>query len=465
MDDASRLGRTAVVIGASVAGLLAARVLQDRFDTVVLVERDRLPAGPAPRKGTPHAAHPHGLLARGREVLEALFPGFTQALLDQGAVGGDMQRDVAFVAGRHRLAAGVCGHGGLGVSRLALEAELRRRVRALPRVQLRDGVELLAPITADGGHSVIGVRVQADGGEPEALAADLVVDCSGRASRTPAWLSSWGFAPPAEERVEIGLVYASAWFRREGALAQGAGVAVTALVGSATADQPRPSVLIAQEPGADGVPRWVLGVGGYRGDHPQATPEGLCERAAALGIPELLRVAQDGRREGEVMRYHFAHSLRRHYERLKRFPAGYLVMGDAIASFNPVYGQGMTVAACEALALREALADGLEGLAPRFFRRAARVIDVPWQLAVGGDLSIDAVPGQRPLVVRLLNAYVARLQRAAVHDAALAWAFVRVVNLLAPPQSLFAPRVLWRVLVGAHRPAAAPVAVATLFRS
>ena len=121
-------------------------------------------------------------------------------------------------------------------------------------------------------------------------------------------------------------------------------------------------------------------------------------------------------------------------------------MGDALTSFNPIYGQGMTVAACEALALREALAGGEAGLARRFFRTAARVIDIAWQLAVGGDLSLDMVPGKRPLALRIVNAYVARIYRAAPHDAEVSAAFQRVVHMLAPPQSLFAPPLMWRVL-------------------
>jgi 2-polyprenyl-6-methoxyphenol hydroxylase-like FAD-dependent oxidoreductase len=141
------------------------------------------------------------------------------------------------------------------------------------------------------------------------------------------------------------------------------------------------------------------------------------------------------------------HSQRRHYEKLARFPAGFLVMGDALTSFNPIYGQGMTVAACEALVLREQLALGPDGLARRFFRAAAKVIDIPWQLAVGGDLSLNMVPGKRPLAVRVVNAYVARIYQVAPHDAEVSAAFQKVVHMLHGPQTLFAPRILWRVLV------------------
>ena len=131
-------------------------------------------------------------------------------------------------------------------------------------------------------------------------------------------------------------------------------------------------------------------------------------------------------------------------------------MGDALASFNPIYGQGMTVAACEALTLRAALAKGLDGLATRHFKSAARVIEVPWRLAVGGDLALPQVPGPRPFPVNLINAYVARVQRVAVDDAVVATAFVKVMHMVASPPSLFAPALLWRVWRG-RRLAETPV--------
>lgn len=160
-----------------------------------------------------------------------------------------------------------------------------------------------------------------------------------------------------------------------------------------------------------------------------------------------MKITHEGELIGEVLRYQMPHSLRRRFERLRRLPRGLLVLGDALTSFNPIYGQGMTIAACEALALQQELEQhGPEVEARRFFRAAARLIDNPWQVAVGGDLSIDSVPGHRPLAVRLINAYIARLYRVAPHDALVSLAFQRVVHLLDQPPALFAPRVLWRVL-------------------
>lgn len=444
-------GRRAAVIGASIAGLLAARILAEHFDEVVLLERDELPEGAAPRKGTPQAVQPHGLLARGRQVLDELFPGFSAALVAQGALYGDAGGEVAVDASGRRLARATLGVDALAVSRLAIEAELRRRVRALPRVRLLTGVDVLAPRHEAG--RITGLRWQArdasslEAAEPQSLATALVVDCSGRASRSPAWLREWGYAAPAEERVQVGIAYTSAYFRRAPGKPP-----LACVIGAATAELPRPSILIAQEPDAQGRERWVAGVGGYAGDHVAPDRMAMAERARQINHPEIAALAEHGEMIGEPMRYGFPHSQRRRYERLARFPLGYLVMGDAIASFNPIYGQGMTVAACEALALRAALGRGPQGLARRFFKAAARVVDGPWQIAVGGDLALPAVPGPRPFPTRLVNAYLANLQRVAVHDAVLAGAFMKVVQMLAPPGSLMAPRLMWRVWRGTRRP-------------
>lgn len=454
-DQATFTGTRAVVLGASIAGLLAARVLSDHFDEVVLLERDTLPVGPQPRKGTPHAVHPHGLLARGLQVLESLFPGFSSSMLDRGGLQGDMTSDVGFEANRERFAD--C-HGGLQAlvaSRLAIEAELRSRVLGRPNIRAITGVSVLAPVHAT--HRVVAARYREEpGGAAHELAADLIVDCSGRGSHAPQWLREWGYTGLKEERVEIGIGYTSAYFKREGALAIGTGLQKVAVFGAVTNAQPRPGVLLAQEPDAQGTPRWVASVGGFRGDQAEASLEGLRAHARSIGSPELRKVTHDGELLGAVMRYQMPHSQRRRFEHLRRLPKGFLVMGDAITSFNPIYGQGMTVAACEALALQDELARSGRDVNPqRFFRATAKVIDTPWQVAVGGDLSIDRVPGHRGLAVRFVNAYIGRLYRVAPHDPVVSLAFQRVVHMLDEPVSLFKPSVVWRAL--RHRPAAAHI--------
>ncbi len=182
-------------------------------------------------------------------------------------------------------------------------------------------------------------------------------------------------------------------------------------------------------------------------------------RACLVGVSEIASLAERGEAIGPVIRYGFPHSQRRRYERLQRFPRGYLLLGDALASFNPIYGQGMTAAACQAIALEAALTGGEDGLARRFFRGAAKAIDAPWQLAVGSDLALPSVPGPRPLATRVINRYIARLQRAAVHDPQVSVAFIRVIHLVAAPASLFAPRVFLRVMFRAGRRAAVTAAL------
>lgn len=453
------LGHRAIVMGASMAGLLAARVLAERFREVWLLERDVLPAGALPRKGTPQAHHAHGLLARGCQILETLFPGYVAALVAQGALTGDLLANAPFVASGHRFATGRGGARGIACSRLAIEAEVRRRVLQLPPVRLLQDVDVLHPVLDTQRSMITGVRLRhRTSGAEEALDGELVVDCTGRGSRTPDWLRNNGYDEPFEERVTVAIGYATAYLRRDPRMAPD----IAALIFAATPDLPLPGVLLAQEPAGDSVPRWVVTLGGYAGDHPVPELDAMRERARRMGEPTLVRVLGESELLAPVTRYAFPFSQRRRYERLQRFPQRLLVLGDAMASFNPVYGQGMTVAACQAMALRSGLGTSLAGIHERFFKEAAHAIDTPWQLAVGADLAIPAVTGPRPPQVRAINGYMKHLMQVAAHDPKVALAFVRVAHLLSPPASLFAPPVAARVLWGSrhheHHAEAAPVA-------
>lgn len=420
-------GRHAVVIGGSMAGLLAARALADRFEQVTLIERDELPSGPAPRKGVPQSRQTHGLLAGGRELLDQLFPGMTADLIREGAVPGDMLADSWWFLEGGWLARERSGLGGLLMSRPLLEHAVRRRVQVLSNLSTRQGnVDALM----HRGGCVTGVQV--DG---QALPADLVVDATGRGSRTPQWLDAWGYERPVEERVTVGIKYTTRLFRRSDGLGEPVAVIVPP-----TPDGKAGGVMLAQEGG-----RWTVTMVSSFGAAPPTDLAGFLDFARRLPSPAIYSHIQEAEPIGDAQTYSFPASVRTRYERLARFPERLLVIGDALCSFNPIYGQGMTVAAFEALALDKAVASGLDGLPRRFFAAAAAVVDVPWQLAVGGDLRIPEVVGARTRMGSILGWYIARLHEAAHTDARLALAFMRVANLVRPPQTLLSPGALVRV--------------------
>jgi 2-polyprenyl-6-methoxyphenol hydroxylase-like FAD-dependent oxidoreductase len=442
-----QIGDRAVVLGASMAGLLAARVLADAYAQVTVIDRDDLPQTPMHRRGVPHGRHIHGLLARGQQALEELFPGFTAELVAQGVPAGDLLANGRLYFSGHRLRQAHTGLMVLSASRPMLEGHVRARVRALPNVRFIDRCDVVGLATTPDGRRVTGARVlrRADGSAEELLAADLVVDATGRGSRIPAWLEALGYPRPPKEQVRIGLGYATRIYRqRPGAL--GGDLAV---LQAATPQHPRTGALQVLE--GD---RWLLTLAGILGDHPPTDPDGFLAFARSLQFPDLYETVRDAEPLDDPVSFRFPASVRHRYERLDRFPDGLLVVGDAVCSFNPVYGQGMSVAALEALTLRRHLQRGIQPQPRRFLRDLARLVDVPWDMAAGGDLVFPGVPGRRTLKVRLVSAYLTRLHAAAAHDAHLATTFVRVAGLVAPPQSLLRPGIVVRVLRNGLGPAA-----------
>jgi 2-polyprenyl-6-methoxyphenol hydroxylase-like FAD-dependent oxidoreductase len=436
------IGKHAVVLGASMAGLAAARVLADVYERVTVLERDALPGAAAHRKGVPQSHHAHGLLAAGRVALEELFPGLTDELVANGALSGDLQAQSRWSNQGLRLCPGPSGLQGIALSRPLLEGSIRERVRALPNVWVVDRCVAAGLVGSPDGRRVCGVRVlrRADSSAEEVLEADLVVDATGRGSRSPLWLEALGYPRPAEDEVRVGVAYASRVYRRRRDHADGD----RAVVVAATVERPRGGAMLAME--GD---RWMVTLNGYLGQRPPTDPDGFVAFAAGLPAPDIFEVISDAEPLGEVLPARYPASVRRRYERLDRFPEGYLVTGDAVCGFNPIYGQGMSVAALEALTLRECLRAGpAAGLARRFFAKAARIVDIPWGIAVGADLRFPGIHGARTAKVRLVNAYLARFHVAAATDPVLGGAFLRVVNLMDRPESLLGPTIALRVLRG-----------------
>jgi 2-polyprenyl-6-methoxyphenol hydroxylase-like FAD-dependent oxidoreductase len=356
----------------------------------------------------------------------------------------DLQADVRWYNDGHRLCQAPAGLTALMASRPLLEGRIRDRVRALGNVRVVDRCTVTGLAATPDGRGVGGVRVVRRSGSGEELVrADLVVDATGRGSHSPAWLEELGNRRPVEEQVRVGITYVTRVYERRPHHLGGNVAAVVA----ATSELRRGGAILATE--GD---RWIVTLFGYLGEQPPVDREGFVAFAATMAAPDIFEVIRDAEPLDDARVTHYPANLRRRYERLDRFPDGLLVVGDAVCSFNPIYGQGMSVAAREALALRDCLRDGPADLGSRLRARTATVVNIPWQVAVGSDLRFPAVKGPRTAKVRLVNAYLARLHIASATDSEVGRAFLRVVNLMDPPERLLRPAVALRVLRGQRRP-------------
>jgi 2-polyprenyl-6-methoxyphenol hydroxylase-like FAD-dependent oxidoreductase len=440
------IGNHAVVLGASMAGLLAARSLADFFDTVTVVERDPLADTDAVRRGVPQGRHIHALLARGAQVIEEFFPGFLDELVLDGAQyfdGRDLSR-LYYSLGGHLLArrGSTTSLTTYCATRPFLEGHVRKHVRDIPNVTLLDEQNIVALTSTPDHHRVTGARlVSRRTGEGVRLRADLVVDATGRAARTPTWLDGLGYDRPPEDRVAMDLTYASQQLR----IATDAPHELGFLVGIVPG-RPRGVGLLHCENDT-----WLFTVMGLAGHEPACDLAAMCEFVEDCAPAHLLAAVRGAEPIGEPVRHKTPCSRWRRYDKMRRFPEGLLVTGDAVCSFNPIYGQGMTVAALESLALRDCLSRGTEDLARRFFRAAAVPVRQAWQLSTNPDLTLPEIEGTPPLVARLFNGYVDRVLAAAESDPAIVNQFFRVTSLVDPATRLLRPEVIWRVARANHR--------------
>jgi len=382
----------AVVLGASMTGLMAARVLSDHFGRVTLVERDRFPAGTKDRQGVPQGRHIHVLLVRGEQIISRFFPGLTSDLIQAGAVRVDLPGDVLwFHQGGYktRFQSGITV---LYLSRPLLESYLRRRVLALKNLTCLEQYDAQSLVTNADRTCITGVKIRrrAAGASEDMLEADLVIDATGRGSRSPKWLEALGYSKPEESAVKVSVGYTTRLYRQNPELLPNAkGI----LIMPVPPHGRRAGGLFPIEGG-----RWIVSLAGGLNDYPPADEQGFLEYAKSLASRDVYNVISQAEPLTDFAIYRIPSNLRRHYERMTRFPKGYLVMGDAICSFNPVYAQGISVGALEAEALDGCLREAsvrqtMNDLAHDFFRRAAKVIDTAWRMAAGEDFRFPGVEG------------------------------------------------------------------------
>ncbi|MGI5170482.1 FAD-dependent oxidoreductase [Spirillospora sp. CA-253888] len=450
----------AVVIGSGMGGLLAARVLLDHFDRVTLLDRDRFPESPAHRAGTPQSHHAHGLLLRGREIIEELFPGIEEELR---AAGATVERDrVPFQV--------VSPFGPLpltpidyefGVySRFLLEWQIRERLAAHSRLRLLEGAEVVGLDT--GGPAagpVTGVRMRSRGGDIDAvsvLAADLVVDASGRRSKAPDWLRELGYGEVAEETITSGIGYASRFYAKpDGFPGDWSGI----VINGRAPDNPRCGLVLGIEKD-----QWHVTLGGIAGAAPPTDEAGFLRWARDLPDPTVYECIRIARPLSPVRGHRLLTNRLRHFERLDRWPSGFVVTADAVCAFNPIYGQGMTVAATDALVLDECLRDHADpspggvrlhptrtrpGFEREFQRRLAKNVATAWMVAGSEDLRWPEITlhGARPQRgAKTARRWIDLVLRAAVADPYLAERYFNLIMMMAPPATMFGPRVLARVV-------------------
>jgi 2-polyprenyl-6-methoxyphenol hydroxylase-like FAD-dependent oxidoreductase len=428
-------------------GLLAARVLAEFYERVTLVERDTLPADPVNRRGVPHGRMIHALLARGAQILDELFPGFRDELVASGVESwddGDLSR-LYISVGSHQMARDGKSPNAPSIlfpSRPCLEWNVRRRVQAITNVTFLEGHDVVGLTATPDSRRVTGARVvNRDSDRVTTLTADLVIDATGRGSRTPLFLEQLGYGRPPEDELMVHLAYACQLLRIAPGTVKERMIALFPEPG-----QPKMFAMFGYENNT-----WMVAVGTMMGLAPPSRRADMLSFAADFAPAEFLDAIRSADPLDEVRHHRVPSNRWRRYDKMQRIPNGLLVIGDAICSFNPIYGQGMTVAAIEATVLRDCLRRGRRGLPRRFFRASAKQIRVAWHTAVGSDLALPEVVGPRPTSMRITNAFLERVMTAAETDPVVTGQFMRVIGMVDSPVRLLRPSILWRLVQAKRR--------------
>lgn len=429
---------TAIVIGASITGVMSAKILSQHFAKVILIDKDAMPDAAAPRNTVPQEHHVHLLLHRGRQNMERLFPGFLAGLEDDGAQVVDLSHGVKWhLAGRwkNRWPTGVTAHY---CSRTLVEHHLRRRALQLDGVELRQHCNVQDPIWNADNNRIIGLRVTRPDGSEEQIAADLVLDASGRGSAAPAWLRAQNYQEPETEHIVARLGYASRIYQRD---PKWAGKWDVLLVTPRLPHDRRMGVISPIE--GD---RWMVTAGGWLGEFPQADETSFLSFLRDLPVPDIHDAISGSKPLSPVRRFALSGGLRRRYDRLERFPAGFFVLGDAVCSSNPIYSQGMSISSMQVMAFADRVEDFLSGrmTATTLFGHTVAATSSSWEQARSGDERFSEVRGAGVARNRWRDAYFDSLVQASHEDRAVTLALMRNTNLVENAPKLTGPDMVWR---------------------
>jgi len=440
----STIGNRAVVIGAGMGGLTAARAVAPYFEHVIIIERDALPAEPSDRAGTPQAKHVHALLAGGQRALGELFPGFEHDLQKGGAVPLRVGFDTRMERpGYDPFPQRDLGFDSYGLSRALVEFVIRTRLASDANIEIRQGCRV-EKLTADAKRrTVTGVGYADADGKRLDLDAQLVVEASGRGDLTLALLESIGLPTPPVTTIGVDIAYATAIFQiPDNAPGDWKGVFHLPMPPSS-----RGALLLPLEG-----QRWILTLAGRHGDNPPGDEAGFMAFVQSFRTRTIYEAIRSAKRLGDIVRYRFPESIHRHYERLDAFPSGLVLLGDAVCRFNPIWGQGMSVAAQEACALSRRLAnrageqDPLAGFAQAFFAETASLIVTPWAQAVIPDFIHPQTRGERPPDFERSLKIGLAMTKLAARDPAVHRLTAEVGSLLKPRTVYMDPDLTGRVM-------------------
>ncbi len=436
--------KQAVVIGAGMGGIAAGKALAPHFERVIVLDRDALPEGSAPRAGTPQARHAHVLLAGGQKALEELFPGFCADLAMAGAVKARVGIDPIFERpGYDPFPRRDLGFDMFCLSRPLLESLCRRRLSEESNVDLCPDMRVTEIVPSDDRGAVAAVRYEGGAGKPETLAADLVVDASGRAAPTLSFLERIGSPKPEVTEIGIDIGYATAIFEIP---AEARKEWMGAVLLPTPPDDRRGGFIFPMEDG-----KWIVSLGGRHGDNPPGDLDGFIAFTKTFRTPTIHDAIKNAKALSDIARYNLPASVRRHFDRLDRFPRGLIPLGDSICRFNPVFGQGMSVAAMEAVVLGKQLAsdrgrpDPLDGLAQDYLAEIQGCLEAPWATAVS-DLVYPQTRGERPADFDKSLHYGMALVCLAAEDANVHKVLGEVTHLLRPQSALREPELANRVM-------------------
>ena len=443
--------KQAIVIGASIAGLCAAAVLSEHFDRVTIIERDAYPEGASDhRKGVPQGRHTHILLRAGETILENIFPNIMDELRQKGARHFDATEGLLWFhygKWKKKHCSGFMVHQQ---SRPLLENQILKRLVNNPRITFLRGYAAKQLLWSQNKKTVTGLMVEPTrataqmGKQAKTLKSELIIDASGRASILTKWLQKAAYETPKETRVGMDLQYSSRVFQAP--ITQIPTTQVNQTDWQAFAVYPAPpqetrgGVLFKVEEN-----KYILTLVGYIGDHPPKQNEGFLDFAKTLPVPDLYQQVKNLTPLSDVVIYRYPYARRLHFENIKQHPQGIVALGDAVCSFDPVFGQGMSVALQEVELLQQQLQSG-KWQEKRFYQQVSKKLFLPWMLASMEDFRYPSVTGKRPVGLTMMQNYFKKIFLLSAKSEFVYAQLMRVFHMDVSPFILFSPTILWRML-------------------